>query len=152
MINRIQRRKLLSLIDEREDGCWEWNGQKNKLSGHGVFLGMNIYRLIYSIYKDKEITDIPSDMIIQHYCDNPFCVNPKHLYSCYPPKNRFFGKRVKGNKLHVEEVVKIKQAIAQGYSNRFIAREFGLDHSAVSHIRSGKDWKYVKIEGAEDDS
>jgi hypothetical protein len=47
-------------------------------------------------------------------------------------------------KLTVERVAVIKRKLAQGVGCRTLARENGVDRCTISHIKHGRNWKYVE--------
>ena len=68
--------KWVSSFDsEEEDSCWEWQKLRYP-TGYGRFGQLYAHRVSWEI----ENGDIPEGLHILHTCDNPPCVNPKHLY------------------------------------------------------------------------
>lgn len=66
-----------------ENGCWIWQGHKEEF-GHGQFWadingsGLKIqkaHRYSYYLFHGK----IDDNLVIDHLCRNPSCVNPFHL-------------------------------------------------------------------------
>jgi hypothetical protein len=64
---------------EKTGGCWNWKGSKTT-TGYGNFRyghdeRIKAHRYTFFLYTGK----FPMGFIL-HRCDNPLCVNPKHLY------------------------------------------------------------------------
>lgn len=64
-----------------EDDCWEWLAGKTKF-GHGVFYlkrkWIGAHRMAFLI-QNGFLPSKESGLLIMHDCENPGCVNPKHL-------------------------------------------------------------------------
>lgn len=87
-----------------------------------------------------------------HLCDNRLCVNPDHLRigthatNCADKVSK--GRQAKGedagnSKLTNQNVRFIKQFIADGLSNAFLAKQYGVSAMCISRIRAGKTWRHL---------
>ena len=70
--------RFLSKIRILENGCWKWEGWKNR-NGYGQISlkgkGILTHRFIFEYYHG----DINPKLTIDHLCNNTSCANPKHL-------------------------------------------------------------------------
>lgn len=135
--------------------CREWTGTIN-VYGYGKSFKNG--KIVGAHRRAWELTfgAIPDGLCVCHKCDNPPCVNPKHLflgtkrdnYRDMMTKGRYgscvaLGSKHTGSKLHETDIPKIRSMAASGVTQQKIADHFGITNSRVCHILQGKAWKHV---------
>lgn len=142
-------------IPEPNSGCWIWLGATNK-DGYGRFKFHNkligAHRASMMIYNEQE----NSSMCVLHKCDNPYCVNPNHLFfgthldNMRDKKkkgrvgfNPSYGEEHYNSKLKIEDITSIRTLSSKGHSNKEIAVLFDINPSTVSQIIRRVTWKHI---------
>jgi hypothetical protein len=134
-----------------EQRCWEWSGARLP-RGYGVIRvhgeQMKAHRYAWQLFCGP----IPDGLWVLHRCDNPPCVNPKHLFLGTHADNVADkvakGRHTKGEqfrqaKLTDAAVHQIRTLRAQGMSIHNIGRRFGIGKSSVSRIVRRQSWRHV---------
>lgn len=138
------------VIKRGEDECWIWDAWTDK-DGYGSFSAYNrrapAHRIAWILINGA----IPNGLYLLHSCDNPPCVNTKHLYLGDQTQNiveasskgRIPGNRLRGY-LSPEQVREIRRRVANGEKQADMAREFGMTSSSISTLIAGKIYKHVQ--------
>lgn len=72
------RERFYLNINKLSNSCWEWTGYRNK-QGYGQISVKCKQKMAHRISWELTHGYEPKKFIL-HICDNPSCVNPKHLY------------------------------------------------------------------------
>ena len=69
--------RFWSKVDKSGD-CWVWTGTRD-VQGYGKFWGGQEKVLAHRVAYELLVGPIPADLVVDHLCFNPPCVNPRHL-------------------------------------------------------------------------
>ena len=143
------------------DECWEWTA--STIAGGYGHMGVNgkivlAHRVSYELHNGP----IPSGdgyhgTCVLHKCDNPKCVNPKHLFLGSNADN-MADRELKGRgatpdnrgdshgmaKLSEEDVLEIRSLLKTGgMLQKCIAETFGVSSAQISAINTGRSWGHI---------
>lgn len=153
-----------SLVEKRgDDDCWHWLWSTS--NGYGVFnaRGKNgrAHRLSLMLHVARDLT---REELACHHCDNPPCVNPKHLYAGSSADNsrdkmergRFVpytrdesavnyqrGQSHGRAKIKEADIPVIMARKANGESGAKIAIDYGVERSSILAITRGQLWTHI---------
>ena len=140
--------------------CWLWTGATLTSKGdYGIFKvgnrrGYLAHRFSYALHYSLTLNSI----CVCHHCDNPNCVNPKHLFlGTHQDNNADMKKKGRRVNHHGEEYssAKLTDDIVREMRRRYIpehsihggramAREFGVSSVAARWAICGRTWRHIK--------
>lgn len=138
--------------------CWNWGGNKGS-RGYGQLYDPVLKRMdgAHRFYYRMLVGEIPAGKQINHDCDNPGCVNPKHLYLGTQSDNvqdalnrgrhrykspNLCGANGPSAKLTWDTVEEIRTRYAVGGVTQVqLAKEFGVTQPDIHEIVRRKSWK-----------
>lgn len=127
-------------------GCLNWDGALQS-EGYGYFSFDGQMYLAHRAAYEAANGPIPDGLLLRHSCDNRRCCNHDHLTpgtdqdnsdDCVSRRRHYFGERHHWAKLTVPQVQEIRASRSR---NKDLAAEFGVDPSAVSHIKRNRNWR-----------
>ena len=101
------------------------------------------HRLSYIIKYGK----IPNEIFVLHKCDNPPCVNPKHLFlgtakdNAIDRERKGRGYKLNNSKLSKEIAIEIRKIYTpySGMTDK-LANKYGVAKSTIYNIVNGQNW------------
>lgn len=133
------------------DDCIAWGGTRQS-SGYGEFSCLGIKYLAHRFSYSLHNGEIPDGMFVRHTCDNPPCVNPRHLLMGPPALNvqdmvsrdrHSRGERNGHAKLTRDDVTGILQMLSTGMPQRGIAEKYGVTPQTITDIKKGRSWNHL---------
>lgn len=157
VLEKTIEQRLAEKTDVQDNGCHVWTGMRTE-KGYGL-IGYNgrswrVHRLVYEL----AYAPIPRGWIVCHRCDNPPCINPEHLFIGKPKDNTRdmmrkgraaqgpgfpSGEEHPNTKLNTEAVRQIRRLVAEGRSQRSVAKSYGVSQGTVASIAARRTWAHV---------
>lgn len=155
-INRSDYLRFIAKIKQK-NGCWEWMGTRRSNYGRFRVGGkygrlVDAHRFSFVLFKSEL-----GELDVLHKCDNPCCVNPKHLKLGThkenmadrdakgrmrpPPK----GDKHHSNKLTNEDVLQIRAQYKNGATPAELARKYRVSGTNISLIVKWKIWRHLSV-------
>lgn len=148
---RTPEEKFDALVQKNKNGCWIFQGCIKNDTGYGLIEvnGKRIRAHRYSWFL-RYGTMPPSNILVCHKCDNPPCVNPKHLFlgtnadnqkDCRSKRRHQHGENHWRAKLSEQDVLKIRKDCR---TNVEIAIDYGVCYSIIGKIKRHQIWRHVR--------
>lgn len=141
------KRKLISGVKKRKNGCWEWQKGRFQYGYGAIVIGkktMGTHRVSWMVFRGK----IPKGVCVCHACDNPPCCNPSHLFlgstsdntKDAAAKGRTASGERNGNcKLSDAQVLEIRNRYKGQYGQMTsLAKEYEVSVDQIRNIIRGK--------------
>ena len=132
------------------DDCWLWKGAM--IFGYGQIRHNGKTHRAHRVAWELVSGDIPAGMSCLHHCDNPSCVNPKHLFlgtqadnlrDAVEKRRTARGQNHGSAKLTEADIQVIRSRLRRGDFQKEVAAAFGVCKQTISQINIGKTWGWL---------
>lgn len=122
-----------------EDECWIWEGTVHH-TGRGCFKCGGEMHIASRVAWVLANGDVPDGLCACHKCDNPMCVNPKHLFlgtirennEDRHRKGRSASTSFSEPKLLPEIIEKIREEYKAGEGSSILGRRYGISRGTIN--------------------
>lgn len=149
--------RFMQNVTVTDSGCWEWRLARDR-KGYARTSSQGVKKVLAHRASWTVRYGDPGELCVLHRCDNPPCVNPKHLFLGTIADNNADmtakGRQSIAHLLHLGEdhgmsklteadVRRVRVLYGAGIYQREIGRRFGITQSQVHRIVTGKKWRHV---------
>ena len=146
-------------IPEDKAGCWLWTASQKNIGRRGSTVGYGQFYLRSHMEAAHRVAywhangPFAQELLICHTCDNPPCVNPKHLFAGTSQDNvndrgeknrQARGDNLGTGKLKEVQVHEIRKLLATKLTHKEIGAKYGVSRHAITDINSGRKWGWLK--------
>lgn len=138
---------------QKGQGCWIWTAYRDR-KGYGQLRVNGICHYAHRFSWELHYGPIPDGLWVLHKCDNPACVNPKHLYLGKSENNikdmvdrdrTAKGQKHSQAKLTDKQVAEIRRLYGTGkHTQQTLAFRFGVVRQTISKIVRRNNWVHVQ--------
>lgn len=143
--------RFWSYVDRRgPDECWNWTGPVDsegygQIYWEGRLVGAARLMLMF------QGEDLAEGVCALHTCDNPPCINPRHLFPGTKKVNSD-DMKAKGRERKALGTANCKARLndrliheirSTGEGTCLLARRLGVNRTTIQRARRGRSWKHV---------
>jgi hypothetical protein len=147
------REVFMSRFTIEPGGCWIWTGCKAGNGYGAIKINQKQYgahQMAYLFFRGP----LPKGLMVCHHCDNPLCVNPKHLFlgtaldnvrDMYSKGRQNPPRGSAGSAILTEEqVLEIRKLASEsGISRSNLAKSFGVKTATIGAVVRRTNWRHI---------